>query len=45
MSQRVVKTVFDMVVWSRTRRGGKELDRIRVYEEPKACSSAYGLCE
>lgn len=34
-----------MVEWSQTKRGGKEADWIRITEEPKACASAYGLCE
>lgn len=33
------------VEWSKTRRGGREMDWIRSLEEPKACASAYGLCE
>ena len=34
-----------MVEWSKTQRGGQNLDWIRIMEEPKACQSAYGLCE
>lgn len=34
-----------VVEWSKTQRGGKLVDWIRVHEEPKACQSAYGLCE
>lgn len=34
-----------VVEWSQTQRGGKKLDWIRINEEPKACASAYGLCE
>jgi len=34
-----------VVEWSKTQRGGKLMDWIRVMEEPKACESAYGLCE
>lgn len=37
--------IYNIVQWSRTRRGDKELDWIRMYEEPRACESAYGLCE
>lgn len=37
--------IRNMVEWSKTQRGGQMMDWIRVYEEPKACSSAYGLCE
>lgn len=34
-----------VVEWSKTQRGGQLMDWIRVYEEPRACQSAYGLCE
>lgn len=34
-----------VVEWSKTKRGGQEMDWIRINEEPKACASAYGLCE
>ncbi|MEO8021092.1 phosphoadenosine phosphosulfate reductase family protein [Polaromonas sp.] len=34
-----------VVEWSKTKRGGQLMDWIRIHEEPKACSSAYGLCE
>jgi hypothetical protein len=34
-----------VVEWSKTQRGGVNVDWIRVTEEPKACDSAYGLCE
>jgi 3'-phosphoadenosine 5'-phosphosulfate sulfotransferase (PAPS reductase)/FAD synthetase len=34
-----------VVEWSQTQRGGQNVDWIRVHEEPKACSSAYGMCE
>lgn len=34
-----------VVEWSKTQRGGKLMDWIRINEEPKACESAYGLCE
>lgn len=37
--------IRNMVEWSKTQRGGKVLDWVRVHEEPKACASAYGLCE
>lgn len=37
--------IRNVVEWAKTKRGGKELDWIRVMEEPKACESAYGLCE
>jgi len=32
------------VEWSKTTRGGKQYDLL-IEDEPKACSSAYGLCE
>ena len=34
-----------VVEWSKTQRGGRLMDFIRISEEPAACSSAYGLCE
>jgi 3'-phosphoadenosine 5'-phosphosulfate sulfotransferase (PAPS reductase)/FAD synthetase len=34
-----------VVEWSQTKRGGQLYDWIRINEEPKACASAYGLCE
>jgi 3'-phosphoadenosine 5'-phosphosulfate sulfotransferase (PAPS reductase)/FAD synthetase len=34
-----------MVEWSQTLRGGKKIDLFAIFEEPAACSSAYGLCE
>lgn len=37
--------IRNYVEWSRTQRGGQALDWIRIHEEPKACESAYGLCE
>lgn len=37
--------IRNVVEWSKTQRGGKIVDWIRVLEEPKACQSAYGLCE
>lgn len=33
-----------MVEWSKTKRGGKQYDLIRM-APPTACSSVYGLCE
>jgi 3'-phosphoadenosine 5'-phosphosulfate sulfotransferase (PAPS reductase)/FAD synthetase len=33
------------VEWSKTQRGGRMVDWIKVHEEPAACASAYGLCE
>lgn len=37
--------IRNVVAWSQTQRGGKSVDWIRLTEEPKACASAYGLCE
>lgn len=37
--------IRNIVEWSKTKRGGQLMDWIRITEEPKACSSAYGLCE
>ena len=36
--------VWKVVEWSKTSRGGKQYDFL-LTEEPKACESAYGLCE
>jgi 3'-phosphoadenosine 5'-phosphosulfate sulfotransferase (PAPS reductase)/FAD synthetase len=33
------------VEWAKTTRGGKQYDLLAAAEEPKACASAYGLCE
>ena len=37
--------VWEMVEWSQTRRGGREIDMFRRDDEPALCSSIYGLCE
>ncbi len=37
--------IRNVVEWSKTQRGGQLMDFIRINEEPKACESAYGLCE
>lgn len=37
--------IYNVVAWSKTQRGGQNVDWIRATEEPAACSSAYGLCE
>lgn len=37
--------IRNYVAWSKTQRGGQLIDWIKVHEEPKACESAYGLCE
>lgn len=37
--------IRNVVEWSKTQRGGQLMDFIRISEEPKACESAYGLCE
>jgi 3'-phosphoadenosine 5'-phosphosulfate sulfotransferase (PAPS reductase)/FAD synthetase len=37
--------IHAVVEWSKTRRGGQQFDWIRIMEEPKACESAFGLCE
>ena len=34
-----------VVEWSKTKRGGREMDWIKHMEEPAQCSSSYGLCE
>ncbi|WP_084453337.1 phosphoadenosine phosphosulfate reductase domain-containing protein [Roseateles chitosanitabidus] len=37
--------IHNVVEWSKTQRGGQLMDWVRIHEEPKACESAYGLCE
>jgi 3'-phosphoadenosine 5'-phosphosulfate sulfotransferase (PAPS reductase)/FAD synthetase len=37
--------IRNVVEWSKTQRGGKAVDWIRLMEAPKACASEYGLCE
>ncbi len=37
--------IRNVVQWSKTQRGGQLMDFIRISDEPKACESAYGLCE
>lgn len=37
--------IRNVVEWAKTQRGGQNMDWIRITEEPKACESAYGLCE
>ena len=38
-------TIQSAVEWSKTSRGGQELDLFRSFDEPNQCESAYGLCE
>lgn len=38
-------TVDEVVEWSKTARGGKQLDMVRTNRELPACESNYGLCE
>lgn len=37
--------IANMVSWSQTKRGGQLRDLFRIHDEPRACESAYGLCE
>lgn len=37
--------VEEIVEWSKTTRGGKQYDLMKINEELPACSSMYGLCE
>jgi 3'-phosphoadenosine 5'-phosphosulfate sulfotransferase (PAPS reductase)/FAD synthetase len=37
-------TIASVVQWSRTTRGGRQFDLL-ADDEPRACASAYGLCE
>lgn len=38
-------SIRKIVEWSQTKRGGSHFDMFRMFDEPEACSSAYGLCE
>lgn len=40
-----LRGIRNYVEWAKTKRGGQLMDWIRIHEEPKACESAYGLCE
>lgn len=37
--------IWARIEWSKTTRGGRQFDLLKVLDEPSACSSAYGLCE
>lgn len=39
------QTIWTVVEWSQTTRGGKQFNLLASLEEPTACASAYGLCE
>lgn len=39
------QTIWTVVEWSKTTRGGKQFNLLAGLEEPTACASAYGLCE
>jgi 3'-phosphoadenosine 5'-phosphosulfate sulfotransferase (PAPS reductase)/FAD synthetase len=39
-----IANIYAMVEWSKTSRGGKQYDFLRIEEGP-SCSSVYGLCE
>lgn len=39
------QTIWTVVEWSKTTRGGKQFNLLADLEEPTACASAYGLCE
>ena len=36
--------IDQVVLWSRTKRGGRQMSMLADFIDPKACSSAYGLC-
>lgn len=38
-------TIWSVVEWSKTTRGGRQYNLLSDISEPKACASAYGLCE
>lgn len=37
--------IHKVIEWSRTARGGKQIDMLRVQNDGPVCSSIYGLCE
>lgn len=39
------QTIWAVVEWSKTTRGGKQFDLLGDFEDSQACASAYGLCE
>lgn len=39
------QTIWTVVEWSKTTRGGRQFNLLADLEEPTACASAYGLCE
>lgn len=39
------QTIWTVVEWSKTTRGGKQFNLLADLDEPTACASAYGLCE
>lgn len=38
-------TIWHVVEWAKTTRGGRQFDLLADLEEPDACVSAYGLCD
>lgn len=38
------QTIWTVVEWSKTTRGGKQFNLLADLDEPTACASAYGLC-
>lgn len=38
-------TIWNVVEWSKTTRGGRQFNLLANIDEPMACASAYGLCE
>lgn len=44
-SQAKDNTIWHVVEWAKTTRGGKQFNLLAGLENPTACASAYGLCE
>jgi 3'-phosphoadenosine 5'-phosphosulfate sulfotransferase (PAPS reductase)/FAD synthetase len=44
-AERVGRNVRQVIQWSKTARGGKQLDLLASNDDAAACSSSYGLCE
>ncbi|MDD2720904.1 MAG: hypothetical protein PHH47_06325 [Gallionella sp.] len=39
------QTIWKIVEWSKTTRGGRQFDLLGELADSKACASSYGLCE
>lgn len=37
--------IYNVIEWAKTARGGRQMDLLRILDDPSMCSSQYGLCE